>query len=43
MQSGQNLNAGLLSATFQYAFTKQFSAGPGIDYTTGGVIRKQDQ
>lgn len=33
---GENVNAYLLSAGAQYAFTKKFSAGAGIDYTSGG-------
>ncbi|WP_153799195.1 alginate export family protein [Foetidibacter luteolus] len=34
--AGQKLNAGLLSGLLKYSFNKKFSAGPGIDYTTGG-------
>lgn len=33
--SAQKLSAGLLSASFQYALTKQFSAGLGTDFTSG--------
>ncbi len=33
---GQSLSAGLLSAAFQYALTRSFSAGAGVDYTSGG-------
>lgn len=33
---GVNLNAALLSASLQYAFTNVVSAGLGADYTTGG-------
>lgn len=35
--AGQKINAGLLSGAFQYSFSKKFSAGPGVDYTTGGT------
>lgn len=34
--NGQQLSAGLLSGFVQYYLTKSFSAGAGIDYTTGG-------
>lgn len=33
---GERLSAALLSAAYQHPFSKQFSAGAGIDYTTGG-------
>lgn len=35
--SGQTLSAELLSASFQYALCNSFSAGAGVDYTTGGL------
>jgi hypothetical protein len=35
--SGQTISAELLSASFQYAICKSFSAGAGVDYTTGGL------
>lgn len=35
--AGQNVSAALFSAGLQYNISKQFSAGPGIDYTTGGT------
>lgn len=35
-QTGQKLSAGLLSLYTNYDFSKAFSLGPGIDYTTGG-------
>ena len=34
--SDQKLSAGLLSANMQYDFTRRFSAGPGVDFTSGG-------
>lgn len=34
---GVKLSGELLSAAFQYALTPAFSAGAGIDYTSGGV------
>jgi hypothetical protein len=34
---GQDLSAMLLSGSVQYIVSKNFSAGPGIDYTTGGT------
>ncbi len=34
--NGQNLSAALLSAFAQYYINKSFSAGAGVDYTTGG-------
>jgi hypothetical protein len=35
--TSQKLSAGLLSALAVYNFNKQFNAGAGIDYTTGGA------
>jgi len=35
--NGQTLSAELFSAAFQYALCKEFSAGAGVDYTTGGT------
>jgi hypothetical protein len=35
--SGQNISSGLLSGAMQYSFTKKISAGPGIDYSSGGT------
>jgi len=35
--NGQNINAILLSGSLQYQLTKQFFAGGGIDYTSGGA------
>jgi hypothetical protein len=34
--SGQPLSAALLSANFLYDFSKKLSAGPGVDFTSGG-------
>lgn len=34
---GQKLSAGLLSANLLYNINSKWSAGPGIDYTTGGA------
>jgi hypothetical protein len=36
--TGQKLSAGLLSAAFQYSLSKQFSAGLGADFTSGGSL-----
>jgi hypothetical protein len=35
--SGQTISGELLSACFQYTICKSFSAGAGVDYTTGGL------
>jgi hypothetical protein len=35
--NNQTLSAELFSAAFQYALCKEFSAGAGVDYTTGGL------
>jgi len=35
--NGQTISGELLSAQFQYLLTKSFSAGAGVDYTTGGM------
>lgn len=35
--AGQKLSAALFSGMAQYAVSKKISAGPGIDYTTGGA------
>jgi hypothetical protein len=35
--TAQKVSAGLLSASFQYLLHTSFSAGAGIDYTTGGT------
>lgn len=35
--NGQTVSAELFSASFQYALAKTFSAGAGVDYTTGGL------
>ena len=35
--NGQTLSAELYSAAFQYSLCKEFSAGAGVDYTTGGL------
>jgi hypothetical protein len=34
--NGQKLDAALLSLATQFAVSKKFSVGPGVDYTTGG-------
>jgi hypothetical protein len=34
--TGQKLSAELLNASAQYSFSKKFSAGPGVDYYSGG-------
>lgn len=35
--AGQKVSAALLSGNLLYSFNKKFTAGPGIDYTTGGT------
>jgi len=34
--TGQKIRGELLSVTAQYLFSKKFSAGPGVDYSSGG-------
>ncbi len=35
--TGQDLSAELISASAQYSFNKKISAGPGVDYYSGGT------
>jgi hypothetical protein len=39
----QKLSAGLLSANVQYDFNNKFRAGPGIDFTSGGISGNRSQ